>query len=637
MYNSKGLSTSASAIVAGIALSCAALSCVGCGSGASLGTPVSHFPSKAELQGVAESTPDTLPPFNARGVEIWQIESPIPAPGAPYASDSAWDRVLLQAVSEHGDGARAVPALRCAAQEAARFYTQYEAFPDEHLRHFLTGRCGSTLLTSSIAGSFVEVSAEHTDAEIAAQLEPNFKELLADTLDTPGAEVGVGYARGHGRAAVILLSGVPHGRLKALPPLVEGNTFTLEGQAGADAAWVLGFVNHGQYGVRRCESDRTIKAPAFRVTCPMAAEDEQTWVEIVAKRQGQVLLNGVLNVLVRRRITDSNVADLADGNSANGNSADSPDVAGGANVADGNSADGSGGNPDASLTYTAARYGDSHPVHSEDGFRRAVLLGLNQVRKQAGLSTLTFESVQSRTNQQLVPHFFDAAFSGDTERTDLIALGLLAGWDVNGMIRDGGIYSGFLTSTRDAGKWLGYALDRPVGRWVLLEPHMSRVAIGGHVGKPSGLMALITTYSFFGSGNQSEDRDQVVRALMKTRAARKLPTANILPPGPSLEAALASIASGEATSGDALEDALESIVQNQGRSVSGWVVETNDLRHIPFQDSLLQPSAVDIMVGVTHYKPEGGAWGQYAVLFVTFGDGGASPRHMASRKAPNTG
>ena len=48
------------------------------------------------------------------------------------------------------------------------------------------------------------------------------------------------------------------------------------------------------------------------------------------------------------------------------------------------------------------------------------------------------------------------------------------------------------------------------------------------------------------------------------------------------------------------------------------MLETSDLKHLLFSDALLAPGPVEVEVGVTHYKAPGGAWGQYAVLFVVY-------------------
>ena len=72
----------------------------------------------------------------------------------------------------------------------------------------------------------------------------------------------------------------------------------------------------------------------------------------------------------------------------------------------------------------------------------------------------------------------------------------------------------------------------------------------------------------------------------------------------------------------ALTSVLESVSAAEQIPVSGWVVETTDLKQITWPDVLLDQDPLSVEVGVTHYRAPGGAWGQYAVLFVIREPGG---------------
>ena len=130
----------------------------------------------------------------------------------------------------------------------------------------------------------------------------------------------------------------------------------------------------------------------------------------------------------------------------------------------------------------------SAPAADALAFQTVLFSALNDVRKAAGVGPLTLEGKQSEVNQKLVPHFFEAAFSGRDEVVDLIGLGVLAGWDVNGLIRDGGVYSGIVTSTRSPARFLAYALESPLGRSILLGEGALRLRFRESTARPAPLV-----------------------------------------------------------------------------------------------------------------------------------------------------
>jgi hypothetical protein len=70
----------------------------------------------------------------------------------------------------------------------------------------------------------------------------------------------------------------------------------------------------------------------------------------------------------------------------------------------------------------------------------------------------------------------------------------------------------------------------------------------------------------------------------------------------------------------ALDEVMRHIVYDEHRNVRGWVVETSDLKQLPFTDDLLARKPLEVQIGVTHHKAPGGAWGQYAVLIAIRGN-----------------
>jgi hypothetical protein len=509
-------------------------------------------------------------------VDRWTIDSQVPTPATPYPSDSPWDRLLADDRASAASKARLAPELRCAAQESARFYVQNGAFPDDALREYLLLRCGSTLVNVSMRTMTGTVPDDTPEGSLQASYAASAHKLNAAAL-AGGLEVGAGFARANGRAAVVAFYGTPAGRMPELPGLVQGASITLEGEVAPDASFVMGFANQGALGVSLCEPDTTVKAPLFRLNCGVAEGDSQARIEIAMLKPGLVLMRPSLKLLVRRQA-------------------------------------------DAGLTYEARALGSVAPAATAGTFRSALFEGLNQARSDAGARALALEPNQSQVSDALVSPYFDSALRGNTQEVDTMALGLLAGWDVGGTIRTGGFYSQIAAASRSPGRWLTNALASPLGRWSLLDKDMTRVAIGTGMVGPAGVMALVTTYAFFESSDHRQDEDEVFDRLARARKDRGAPPPKRAASDATLNRALSKISINAATSATALDEVMRHIAYDERRSVRGWYVETSDLKQLPFTDELLARGPLEVQIGVTHHKVPGGAWGQYAVIIAIMGN-----------------
>lgn len=555
-----------------------ALASVACGGGGGLGTPVAVFPSRGDLEEVASGEAKAVTPMKTVDVPSWRIETEVPEVGSAYPAETVWDRLLAAYVTEHGRG-RLSAELRCAALETARFYATAGGFPDDGTRRYLTERCGATTPSIRMSTLTGVVPAGVTDAAIASQYEPSVRELFEKAELRPTTDVALGVARAGTEVGVVLYSANPVARLSHFSPLATGESVTVEGVVSQGSDFALGLVNQGATGVRACEPDRKLKLPQFRMSCPFLASDEQTRIEVATRKPGRVLMEVELSASLRR-------------------------------------------SEEAGLEYAPPVPAATAVAADALAFQTVLFSTLNDVRAAAGAGPLTLEVKQSEMNQRLAPHFFEAAFTGQDEVVDRIGLGVLAGWDVAGLIRDGGVYWGVVTSTRSPARFLSYALESPLGRSILLDPEMTRVAIGAGGLAPSGAMALVTTYSFFQSRDHSADENKVFAELAKRRQARGQTPPHRVPRERALERALARVATNDATTGEALELAMQEISATESVGVSGWVAETADLRQIPWPDELIAREPLDVEIGVTHYKAPGGAWGQYALLVVTREPGG---------------
>lgn len=562
--------------------------CFACGGagGGDLGKPVALFPSKADLSGLAAGTaPSAKGAPGMTDVDHWQTQAP-DLQQAQYPQETPWDKLALGTAQAHGASTSLSTALRCAAQEAARFYTLNQGMPDDGVREHLLLRCGSTLVGHAFGYVSNDVPDNVPTAQVEAAARPAIEKLLTQALQSSGTLVGLGVARNGGHFVAVVISGAPRAELHDFAPVVTGDRVTLSGTLRGSAEYLFALANQGPYGVARCENDATQRLPAFRLTCPLAAGDPATRIEIATKQAGRVLLEAVAQVEVRR-------------------------------------------DEHANPQYEAAAYGTNQTVASSAQFRAALFADLNRVRAAAGLRPFALESTQSTTDERLAPYLFQTLRSGDNQQMSTIALGLLAGWDVKGLIRDGGIFCRWVNTSRNPSRWLTQALDTPLGRWVLLEPGMSRIGIGASELQPSGEMAVVTTYAFFESANHQGDEETVLAELDRQRQAHGVAPAHRVTSDSALQKALRHVQDNTASSMGALNDVVQQASFTLQKDVGGYVVETSDVKLMKFDPMLLTASTLDLELGVTHYRAPGAAWGQYVVLFVVVGHG--APTREAKR------
>jgi hypothetical protein len=549
------------------ALAMVAAGCGGSGGGG-LGRPVAVFPSKADLDQVMTEQAKPVPPLKTVALRTWTIKTPVPSPNAAYPTETPFDRYFVRAAG----GAKPSAPLRCAALEAARFYLEAGGLPDDGARRYFAARCGSTLPVhqfSYVNGTFPDAM---TDEQIVARHGKSLDELVAAAHLNAASVTGFGVARKNGKGAFVIFTGQPVAAVDAFTPLVEGSSVTLTGHVSADSDFAYALITQADSGVAVCEGDPAVALPKFAATCPFSPSDTQARIEIGTRKPGRVLMNVELGLLVRHA-------------------------------------------EEAGLTYAPEVRGSDAEAADAAAFETALLGNLNDVRRTANAPALSLEQRQSSTNEHLAPHLYVATTEGNGELADRIGLGVLAGWDVGGVIRDGGIYWSAITSSRSPGRFLSYALESPLARSILLDPKMTRVAIGA-TALEQGAGALLTTYSFFQTQNHGTDEDAVFQDLIRRRRARHRSVPRRTARETALDTALVRVSKHQANTLDAMNEAMARVVSTERRGVTGWAVETTDLRQVPWTDAILDREPMEVEIGVTHYKAPGGAWGQYAVLLL---------------------
>jgi hypothetical protein len=546
--------------------------------------PTVTFPGAGELA----SLPSLPPPdesVSPTGVPVdrWALNATPPAgDGLPAEDTSPWGAIAQSAAQAHPGQARVSPAMRCAALETARFFVEKQGLPTESLRRFLVARCGGTSPDTRVFFyAFTDAAALSDDALLAKSRGPVAEQLERLLKDGPPQVIGLAAYRSKDRFAVAGLVGADPVTLEPVAPAPDDpRRVVLRGTLRSPAADAVALVNQGDFGFASCAPDPGVHLPAFSFTCTLAPGDSYAWAQILVRRAGRVLDDAAADVILY------------------------------------------GGDPARTEYRAGPTAGDE--VQPAGDFKARLVMAINAVRGRGGLAPLTVAAKQSDSDARVVGTMLDATFKHRGTDADRIALGMLAGWDVEGTIREGRLFMGFAVEGHDPAAWVDFALERPFGRAALLDPAARRVAVAPALPKSAGgVGAVVTTYSMFDSTDHDTDTEVLARRLVEARHALGRPLLTRLEHVRSLDEQSRRVLEGAVEPGAALNTAMQTLAdQSAGSRVLGFLSEGNDLEHAPLPDVLLSAPAGKWAIAVTHHRVKGAAWGQYVIFWLLVSDGG---------------
>jgi hypothetical protein len=180
--------------------------------------------------------------------------------------------------------------------------------------------------------------------------------------------------------------------------------------------------------------------------------------------------------------------------------------------------------------------------------------------------------------------------------------------------------------SRDATVWLDFALERPFGRTVLLDPDARRIAIGPAMpGGAAGIGAVVTTYSLFDGSDHAPEARRMAERAAALRAKLHLAPLRLVDGGSEVGDILKRVVANEIEPSAATRAAMRVVAQRVSGTVSGFYVEANDLDAVTVPDGIAQAPGGSLIVGVTHHRVNGAAWGQYVVVYLLVQDAGTGP------------
>jgi hypothetical protein len=561
----------------------------GCGtSEGELGKPVVEFPSQAKLAQI-ESRPAAIPDLDVGEIPVtgWQLEARESAlhPDELYVPRTSFEVAFTADMSRAHPGVHMTRALGCVAREAGRYYLEAQAAPPGSLEQFIIAACGAVVPQVGLNWLSGPVPDTITDDDLLARRRGQINSDMIARLPENMTDAGFWAGRAHGRTIAIMTYAASRVRWKTLAavPDAQGNA-TFEGELTEPSAYITGYANQGRLGVEPCTIDPSVPRPRFRAVCHLAPDDAVTWVQLLTTPPKRVLATPFAQILVRR-------------------TAEQP------------------------LVFSMQPYTAPHTVGSAQEFATAVVAALNDVRAQAHLRPVQLAQAESARAMRLANHYFASALTrgGDnSDQSDEIALGLLAGWQMEGTIRDGLFTSSLVPHTRDAARWLDAALTSPMSRAALLAPEIEAVSLGTVLlPQAQGLGAVVTGYRLYHGDDHSEDVKTLYARLMTARRRLGLGMPLRLNGIESvMKAELARMQGGERRSQDALQASLEAAVHHFGASMRGYVIETTSLDAFEIPEELVRRKNLYFEIGVGHYRAPGAAWGQMVIL-VVFADTGA--------------
>ncbi|HEY4220399.1 MAG TPA: hypothetical protein VGO62_03635 [Myxococcota bacterium] len=545
----------------------------GGGGGAGFGFSEPEFPSRDALASVAaQPAPPTPVDVERASAVTWMLAGPFPehtGDKAIQGGDAVADFMLAalppSSTSEN---------LQCAAREVARF----PSFPEPRLEAYVLMRCGASVSSAGGSGmSWSNVTAATTDAALLSADKDKLVELLHKSA-ADHALVGAALVRDNAAhtAHLTVLQAQPKVTLAAQAQTPMGGHVVIAGtlRASLTLDTIRAEITSGAYGAAECAHDDSQALPAFRFTCPVLAADASAYVEISAREHGRVLSTELASVLAVQ-------------------------------------------SAGAATTWTRFEYVPLTATPETAAVGSTFLALLNAVRAKAGVAPVVQTAAESATAARLAPHYFAAAFADDRngELLDTIALGLIAGWDVDDMvIRDAG-FASLVDYAGQLDEMLGEALDQPSMRTFLLGKDASHVALGVHRINAKRVGLLVVGYQPVVVLEQKVAQQQVFDRINLARAARGLGPAGLIPVDDVMQAAAARLQKGE--DGRAVaNDVLSAAVNKMGRSMNMWWIDTVDVDHFIPPEALFSAQDTYVAMAVVQHRKSGAAWGSTEVVIL---------------------
>ena len=537
-----------------------------------------EFPKPDALTDLAAHTPAPLPgDWSAAEPDAWTLAGPFPArlERTPRAPSNPWETLVASAAAGH-PGAELTESMTCVAREEGRFYLSNSAQPSEALRDFLRDRCGEIAEEVTTDLQAIDDVGTATDDQLREKVAAEITDRVGKLATGDHVALGIWFGRDAGgkRAALAISSGSPSVEIDpiAFTPGADGK-ITLRGRARFPVTGLEATLTRGSLSYGYCDADENVAAPSFSFTCQVDPTDERAQIEMFAVPEGHALGKSVLSLLVWPK-----------------------------------------GAPSAGWKRTVLPYAAT----PGDDLAHDFVSRVNALRATAGMRPVELDARESADATALAMHYFGALFGFEPSHyADVIALGLEAGWHVDGPVEWGRMCSEVSPGSRDAIGLLGAMVQRPLGRIVLLDPAAGRLALGAvRFAGGRAMGTLVTSYALHEAEPEDDLMTDVAKEIAKKRvSAGHTPGRILLDLRSDGRAAAANVAGG-ASPDKALHSMMAAAAQSIRQPVTGWLLRADSLDHLRLPDELLQSADPSMGIAVAWVHPAGEAWGYYVVMIV---------------------
>jgi hypothetical protein len=526
------------------------------------------FPAQDRLDAIAAGPPPApAEPMKYASVDTWTLQGKLPMKSGATPATTTEATTLAKIL---GPERPVTEQMSCFAREVGGFTLAHADEPPPELVAWIAARCGVGHVGANLLiAKPGPVGAGVLDAE------RDRGPILDAASSVPGpADFGIGLVE-HGKSVTAFIAAAPRKiTLAEVPMIPQNGRVVVAGESAAPIGWIRGHVTLGEDGVGRCApvAAQSTSPQAFALSCAVDQEDPSTTIEIIVGPPGTIMGNIQLSVWA---------------------------------------------SPDASLGSTWTAHSIATPVGGAEVDALAWLSSINAIRERNRLAPWSLAKAQSDMLGALTPHLFDAHPSVRDE----VALGILAGWKVEGSIRNADLQYFHVPSGVPLARSFGAAMTRPAFRALVMSDNRDVGAVSLRAGTLGADRLVVAGYGLFNQRDYLMEEEAFLDQLDAHRTARNLPPVERVG-GPKDRKLLRDMAdrvrNGESEPMDELEELLEHFMRVTGHRMRGAIFTTLTLDGFrpDFHDVLATATGVVAMVKIADWRPPGSAWGQQIIYVV---------------------
>ncbi|CAN0448709.1 unnamed protein product, partial [Laminaria digitata] len=253
-------------------------------------------------------------------------------------------------------------------------------------------------------------------------------------------------------------------------------------------------------------------------------------------------------------------------------------------------------------------------VQGSEPNQRAIAY-VNTIRSAAKLDPLDLAVAHSATAQQVTPYLLEALYEDDDETSNTLAMGLLAGYEIDGPIVDGDIHFR-VSADGDLPALLAEMLASPYGRLSFLSEDASTFSIGTLTqGDAIGIVAL--THEFLPGSTHASRAKRVAATITE---GRKLKGKSRFKRSSKLRGTATKhaekVQQGKMTFQQASESLATKVSESYNQPVMILTLMLHNLDDFSFHKELMRAKSPEGVIMVAPFQPEGYPWTIYGVTIV---------------------